>query len=82
MSVHCPWCGHLLTDNLTACEKCKWTREKPNMKPAMLAFGFIIVLSAVLGFVAMRWVSSQTGDIRPPLNGVVSRSFAELRGAR
>ena len=76
MAKNCPWCGHALTTDVTVCAKCKWTREKPNMRPAFLAFGFFILLSVVLAFAAIKWVSSQTGDLRPPMN---MRFLPEMR---
>lgn len=80
MPKNCPWCGHAMRPDSIVCEKCKWTRNRPNMRPAFVAFGLFILLSAVLAIAAMRWVSSQTGELRPPMN-FIARDFARMRAA-
>ena len=80
MPKNCPWCGHAMRPDSIVCEKCKWTRNSPNMRPAFLAFGFFILLSAVLAIAAMKWVSSHTGELRPPMN-FIARNFVTGRAA-
>ena len=78
MPKNCPWCGYALAPDSIVCDKCKWTRNKPNMRPAILAYGFFIFLSIVLGIAAMQWVAHQTGDLRPSMN-LIAPFRAEMR---
>ena len=82
MPKPCPWCGHALQGDLTACPNCKWTRQKANTRPAILAYLFFIVLSAVLGFAAFRWVKNATPWMEHKPLDQITRPILPMRKPR
>ncbi len=60
----CPWCGNTLSsDTLDRCERCKWTREKSNSRPAMIAYSIFILVAIVLGIATFKYVRNMTKDV-------------------
>ena len=71
----CPWCGKTLADNPDVCTYCQWTRKGYNMRPALKAYGFFILLCIILGIATFKYVSYITRDVNVKALG----AFIDIR---